>query len=242
MKKRVLFGLVLAGVVGAAPVEAQLATGEQRPVRVMGGLQLVGAVSTGEFADYVDGGFGAGANIVWPVQAESWFALRGDIGWIVYGSDTKRVCFQSTGCFVTLRLTTTNSILYVNAGPQLMAPRGAVRPYVNANAGFAYFSTTSSVKGDNDSDSFASDTNFDDFTFAWGAGGGFLVPLSSGRTPISLDLGAAYHANGSVEYLTEGDIEENPQGGSPIITPTRSEANFVSIRLGVTIGFRPGVN
>jgi hypothetical protein len=233
--------LVLAATL-AAPARAQMANEEWPPVRVMAGLQLVGAVSTGEFADYVEGGFGVGANIVWPVQAEHWFALRGDVGWVVYGSERQRVCFGGgVGCRVTLDLNTTNSILFLNAGPQLMAPRGPVRPYVNANAGFAYFSTTSSVKGDDSGETFASDTNFDDFTFAWGAGGGFLVPLSSGKTPVLLDLGATYHGNGSVEYLKKGDIIDNPDGSISYL-PTRSEANFVSIRLGVTIGFRPGAN
>jgi hypothetical protein len=242
VKLRTVLFTLACGALVAAPAQAQFVTSEQRPVKAMVGLQVVGAASVGEFADYVDGGIGLAANLVWPVRAEHPFAVRADVGWIVYGSDTRRVCFQSTDCFVSLDLTTTNSILFVNAGPQLMLQHGPVRPYLNANAGFAYFSTTSSVKGDDDGDAFASDTNFDDFTFAWGGGGGVLIPLSSGRTPVALDLGATYHHNGTVEYLTEGDIEANPDGGPPIITPTRSEANFVAIRLGVSIGIRPGVN
>ena len=239
---RKVVGAALVAGLAAAPVSGQFVTDELRPVTASGGIQVIGAVSTGEFADYVDGGFGIGANLVWPVQTGGAFAIRADLGWIVYGSEKKDLCFPGEiGCRITLELSTTNSIFYLNAGPQLMLPEGFVRPYVNANAGLAYFATTSSVKGDNNDEAFASDTNFDDFTFAWGAGGGLLVPLSRGRTPIAIDLGATYHANGSVEYLTEGDIIDNPDG-SITITPTRSEANFVAIRLGVTIGFRPGVN
>jgi hypothetical protein len=232
------FAILVAGVL-TVPAAAQQPGDTLRPVRAYGGIHLLGAVPVGEFSDYIDGGGGLGIDFEWPVQAASWLSLRGDLGWVLYGEETKRVCFQSTGCRVTLDLTTTNNIFFLNFGPQLGAPSGPLRPYVNASAGLAYFATTSSVKGDDSSENFASDTNFDDFTMSWGAGGGFLIPLSRGRTPVLLDLGAQYHGNGSVEYLTEGDIIENPTG-PPTFDPTRSEANFVTIRLGVTIGFRPG--
>lgn len=235
-----VLGLVAAAL-AAGPASAQdPVEPELRPVRALGGLHLVGAVPTGEFADHIDGGFGIGFDIAVPIPTESWFALRADVGWVVYGSETKEVCFGGgVGCRVRLDLNTTNSILYVNAGPQLMVPRGPVRPYVNASGGLAYFATTSSVKGDNDGEAFASDTNQDDVTLAWSAGGGVMIPLSHGRTPVALNLGAQYHGNGNVEYVKEGDIIDEPDG-SITINPTRSDANFVSIRLGVTIGFRPG--
>ena len=230
--------MFLAGAL-AAPATAQDQLEPLPPVRGLGGIQLLGAAPVGEFADYIDGGFGLGLNVEWPVAAESWLSLRGDLGWLLYGEETKKVCFESTGCRVTLDLTTTNNIFFLNAGPQLGAPSGPIRPYVNASGGLAYFATTSSVKGDDSADSFASDTNFDDFTLAWGAGGGLLIPVSHGRTPVMIDIGAQYHGNGSVEYLKKGDIIENPSG-PPTLKVTRSDANFVSFRLGVTIGFRPG--
>ena len=88
---------------------------------------------------------------------------------------------------------------------------------------------------------FASTTNHDDATWAWSTGGGLLIQLSSGRTPIALDIGTRYHSNGSVEYLKSGDIEDHPDG-SISINPTRSEANLMTINLGVSVGLRPGGN
>lgn len=240
MKRAVLSMAVAALAAASSPAGAQMVEAPLKPVVVHGGLHLVGALPTGEFKDYIDGGIGVGFDVVWPVQREHWFALRADVGWVVYGSESKEVCFGGgVGCRVRLDLTTTNSILYVNAGPQLMMQRGPIRPYINAAGGFSYFSTTSSVKGNNNGEDFASDTNFDDVTMAWTAGGGVLIPVSSGRTPIAINLGAQYHANGSVEYLKEGDIKDNSDG-SISFDPTRSEANFVALRLGVSIGIRPG--
>lgn len=235
MKMRsAVFGMMMAGL-AVAPAAAQQ-EGPLRPVRLLGGIDLVGAVPTGEFADHIEAGGGLGLNVVWPVQREGWFALRAEGGFLVYGSDTREIDFPGTGGLVRLDLTTTNSIVFAGIGPQIMAPRGPVRPYLNATGGFAYFATTSSLKGDDNAEAFASDTNHDDITMAWSAGGGVLIPLSSGRTPVSLNLGAQYHGNGKVDYVTEEGIER--VGDRYVITPTRSEANFVSVRLGVSLGVR----
>ena len=45
-----------------------------------------------------------------------------------------------------------------------------MRPYVNGTAGFSYFSTTSSVRGRDDADAFAEETNYDETQFAWDGG------------------------------------------------------------------------
>lgn len=232
-------GAGLALALAAAPLGAQ-ETPELRPARFQAGVHLIGAAAVGEFADYIDAGVGLGADFEWPVQPDSWLALRADLGWMLYGSETTEVCFQSTGCLVTLELSTTNNIFFLGAGPQLGPPTGTIRPYLNATGGLAYFATTSSVRGDDSNENFASDTNFDDITLAWTAGGGLMIQVARGRTPVAIDLGAAYHGNGAVEYLTEGDISPNPQPGQPpILDVNRSDANFVSFRLGVTVGFRP---
>ena len=220
----------------AAPAAAQVMEPEQPPPVVYLGVQPLYALTVGEFSDFVTRGAGLDLYVVFPVRPASPLALRADGGFIVYGSETLPVCFSGTvGCRVRLDLTTTNSIAFLNAGPQLMMPTGRLRAYVNGAAGLAYFGTTSSVAGSGNDQTFASTSNFDDVTFALSGGGGVQVLLGSGRTPILLDLGVRYHGNGRVEYLREGDITDNPDG-SLTITPTRSEANLVSFQLGVTVG------
>ncbi len=226
-----------AAVLLAVPVSAQ--DEALKPVAAWGGISAILGLPTGDFQDYIEAGGGLNANIVWPVKRESPLALRADLGFLVYGDESKRVCFGGgVGCRIQLDVSTTNSIFFANVGPQLMMPTGALRPYVNAGVGFSYFSTTSSVAGSSGNEDFASTNNFDDATMQWAAGGGLLVRLSRGKVPVMLDLGARYNSNGSVEYLKEGDIRDNPDG-SISFTPTRSEANLVTINLGVSIGIRP---
>jgi hypothetical protein len=236
---RRFYGLALlaTGILFAAePTNAQ-DVDVLRPAAAYFGIQPLYARPVGEFRDYVEHGGGLGLNVVWPVRVESPLALRADGGFIVYGSETRSLCFPGS-CRVEVDITTTNSIAFLNVGPQLMLPEGTFRPYVNAGAGFSYFNTTSSIKGsDNNNDPFASTNNFDDITFSWAGGGGLLISLSSGHTPILLDLSARYHGNGNAEYLKKGDIIDNPDG-SITLTPTRSEANLMTFQVGVSIGAR----
>jgi hypothetical protein len=52
--------------------------------------------------------------------------------------------------------------VWLGVGPQIMAPRGPVRPYANGTAGVAYFATMSSVGGrDELGASFAHDNGRD---------------------------------------------------------------------------------
>jgi hypothetical protein len=229
---------VLAGAAGAGAQQRPAAEAPLQPLFVYGGLQALYARPSGEFRQYVRHGYGLAGNIVFPVTVGSMLALRADAGFLIYGSERKRVCFGGgVGCRVQLDLTTTNDIMFLNVGPQLMLQRGAVRPYASGSLGFAHFGTSSQVEGSGDQQPFARTTNFDDTTLAWNGGGGLLIPLSTGRVPVLLDLGARYHANGRVEYLTQGDIQDNPDG-SISFTPTRSQANLITFQLGVSVGGR----
>jgi opacity protein-like surface antigen len=210
------------------------------PPRFHGGINGVIAQPTGEFDEYVNVGFGIGGNVRINLDPTGIAALRFDLGYVNYGRETREICFSDTGCLIRLDLTTTNNILFAQAGLQIGVPTGPVRPYVNGGVGYSYFFTQSTVEGSTgDQDPFAQTTNFDDGTFTWAGGGGLMIPLSSGRTPVSLDLGVRYHNNSEVDYVTEDGIEFTP--GQPAqITAIRSAAHLITYQIGVSIGFGPG--
>jgi hypothetical protein len=209
--------------------------------RFMGGLSFTVGQPRGAFRRYVDDGYGVGAHGLYRVDRAGAFALRLDGGFLNYGRETLRVPLNTGpgGGRVQLDLTTTNNLFWLGAGPQLMAPRGPVRPYVNGTAGVSYFATTSSVKGRNNTESFAEDTNFDDAQFSWGGGAGVLVPLHrSARSLVFLDVGAQYHDNGrNVRYLREGGIRDLPNGNVQLDV-IRSRADLLTWHVGVSVGGR----
>lgn len=206
------------------------------PVRGYAGAALSGAAPVGVFGDYVQGGIGGAGHAGWNVVPGGGLSIRGDLGIMIYGHERRRIPFP-TAPRVSLDLTTTNNIVTYSVGPQLMATVGAVRPYVNGFVGGAYFYTESSLAGTgNDGQAFARSENYHDNVLSYGAGGGFLVPVSVGKNPVSIDVGARYVHNGTVHYLREGDIQDD--GNTVIMNPTVSPANFVQFTLGVSVGFR----
>lgn len=235
---RLILGLVLlAALVHALPAqtldidEAQKRT---RPSRWYGGGSLVLAQPLGEFDEYIDFGGGLAGHIMYQLSPGGAAAIRLDGGYIQYGSEKTRIRPFPR---IEADVTTSNGIVFVGIGPQLMVPDGRVRPYIGGSVGLSYFVTESSISGRNapDEDLFNT-TNFDDFVFSWTGAGGIYIPLRKGLRPISLDIGARYHGNGRARYLREGSIQDNPDN-SITITPIESETRLLTWHLGVSAGF-----
>ena len=230
--------LVLFGVLA---VQAQEQPPVQRPLgRVLGaaGGNVIMALPMGELADQISAGPGVAINGHYNLVRGGALRLRVDAGFVQYGNEEREVCFSTTvGCRIILDLHTENNIAFGSIGPELALPSGVLRPYVNAGIGFSYFETASRLDGLDDSESFARTRHIGDTGLALTAGGGLYVPLRFGRTPFGLDLGARYHRNGTISYLREGDIHDNPDG-SISFTPTHTRADLVTVQLGVSVGLR----
>lgn len=198
------------------------------------GASLVLALPTGEFKRYVNVGGGINGFFDVALGSHSTAGIRIDGTFILYGNERRRVPLSSTVQLVYVDVNTSNQIFTLGIGPRIAARGGAIRPWVGGAVGFSYFWTSSSVAGSDNAGPFASSTNFEDFAFAWRAGGGLLVRLGHGRTPIYLDLAAQYLRNGRVSYLRPGSIDTSVS--PPIITPIESETNLWLVELGVSVG------
>ena len=205
--------------------------------RGYGDINFAVSQPLGDLGDFIGEGYGITGGFVWNLDRDRVFGIRAEGGFVQYGNERTGVCFLS--CRVPLEINTSNDIVFGGIGPQITVPAGPLRPYMNASAGFSYFFTHSSVSGENDYESVFDATNHDDAVFALTGGGGFLIPLSMRRTPVLLDIGATFHRNGEATYLRKGSIRDNPDG-SIEINPIRSEANFITYRLGVSIGVPTG--
>ncbi|HEU4630409.1 MAG TPA: hypothetical protein VFS08_11735 [Gemmatimonadaceae bacterium] len=226
----------------AAPLHAQERDDTmvlQRPIRGWVGGNLYYARPVGDFANFIDHGWGGDLHGTLLVDQAGVFGLRFDASFMNYGRErVNDVCALPTVCRVLVDVVTTNNIAFVGAGPQLMAPSGAIRPYVAGQAGWTFIWTNSSIEDNDDDDETTLDTqNLSDNTFSYGGAAGILIPVSAGRTPVAIDFGARYLRNGNVRYLREGDIIDNPSG-PPYLNIQRSRADLVTYYLGVSIGLR----
>jgi hypothetical protein len=232
---RIFSALVLASAFGSA-LSAQSNPSRRADAtlpRAYGDINFAVSQPIGAFNDFIGQGYGLTGGFVWNLDRDRVFGIRAEGGFLQYGSENTAIC--PFGCRVDVNVNTSNDIVFAGIGPQITVPAGPLRPYLNATAGMSYFFTHSSVSGNYDDQNLFDTTNHDDAVFALTGGGGFMIPLYMGRTPVLLDLGATFHRNGEATYLRKGSITDNPDG-SISINPIRSEANFITYRIGVSIG------
>jgi hypothetical protein len=229
-------GLALSLLLTAAPFAYSQAPAT--PPRLFAGGALVYGAPQGEFASQIDQALGARGHLAYRFDDGGWFAVRLDGGALIYGQEEFRVPLSSTiGGRITVDVTTSNNIFFLGLGPQIGVPDGRFRPYANGFVGITFLNTTSSVSGtrNGEGDPFASTSNQDDATFAYGGGAGLFLPLRGGYSPISLDVGLAYHRSGEASYLREGDIEDRPDG-TIVIHPVHSRTDLLNLHVGISVG------
>ncbi len=237
MRRRYTVALT-ALIVGSLVVEEAQAQ-YRRYRRPLSGRHLAGAsinvgVPSGEFEGFVDASPGVSAYFVGSFDRQGVFGLRLDAELLIYGSETVRVPLSPTIPRIDVEVETSNEIFSFFIGPQLTAPSGRFRPYLHAGVGVSWFGTVSRVRGTSAfSGDFASTVNFDDLTPAFMSGGGLLVGISR---KVGLSLSGQYIHNGRVRYLTEGGIEEQPNGNL-LLFPIESNANVFLVQFGVAFSF-----
>ncbi|HVX90014.1 MAG TPA: hypothetical protein VG940_13850 [Gemmatimonadales bacterium] len=238
--RRALIALSLAAG-SATPAAAQLkdVTDQFSYGRVRGraGGHLEFVQPEGDFGRFVDNGFGISGWVGIGLDRKSQVIVGIEGGFVNYGRRTSTVPLSPTIPGLYVDVTTQNNIATVGIPLRVELTRGMLRPYVMGSVGLAYFWTETSARGTSSAGDFASSTNFSDITANWTGGGGLVLQVSHGRNPVFIDFGIRHVANGEVEYLNEDSIRDGG-GGTTIITPIRSEANFTLWQVGVAVGLR----
>ena len=226
--------LALAAMAAASGAQAQDTQEEVLPT-ISITFNVGNAV--GDLSEYFDRGFGAQLSGFYPLEEMGIARIRADIGFLVYGVERQRHCFPvPIGCRINAEVQTTNSIGYGGVGPEFGFPMGAIEPYVYGTIGLSVFWTESSLV-ERTGEDYLDTTHLADGNFAWRAGGGVRVRLTQGRSPVALNFAVERHDNGVAEFLTKGDIVDHTDGRITLRS-NRSQADLVTLRIGVTIGIR----
>jgi len=225
--RRIALAAIL--ITTASPSGAQV--NQPRTGRFTIGGNFITGLPTGEFADATDTSLGF--SLVGYLDLTRFLRIRVDGGYMQYGSETRRVCMPN--CRVVFDLKTSNGIGFGSVGPELVAPAGRIRPYMNVGIGGSDFFTGSHLDGADDEHAIGNTTNFADGTFTVIAGGGVYIPLNLKSSPVAIDLGLRYHRNGTVKYLREGDIRDNADG-TIFFIPRQTRADLFTVMVGMTVG------
>ncbi len=214
-----------------------------------GGIAFSAGVPQGDFEQTLnDNGFGISGNLMFNLGASP-FAFGAEVDYLTYGSETRNVPFSTTIPDVRVDVETSNNILQAHLLLRAQNDQGFIRPYADGLLGFNYLFTETSVRDEDDfaeEDEIASSTNFDDFAFSYGFGGGLMFRLHEyepnrdvepNARPITilLDLRMRYLLGGQAEYLKRGDLERID--GEVVINPVKSETDLMTFNIGVSFAF-----
>jgi hypothetical protein len=205
-----------------------------------GGLNFTLAFPQGEFKDNVDRlGFGGSLQFLFFDPAPAMPVSFGlNVGYINYGSESRRSAFSDPIPDVTVDVDRTNNLVNFHLLFQIISPTGTVRPYAEGLFGGSYIFTETSIKS-RGVEEVASSTNFDDFAWSYGAGGGLIILLTENLGEevgsLHLDLKARYLFGSEAEYLREGSVIV--EDGRVTYEVSKSKTDLLQIHLGVVAYF-----
>lgn len=206
-----------------------------------GGLML--GFPEGEFKENVDRpGFGLSGQVLLFNPSEGLpFGFGLDIGYLNYGNETRQEPFSLTIPDVVVDVERSNNLVNFHLLFQIAPPSGDVRPYAELLFGGAYLWTETSIRSRGDEE-VASNTNFDDFAWNYGVGGGLLIRLYSpdeqegSFESLFLDLKVRYLLGTEAEYLKEGSVTID--NGNVYYDVSRSKTDLLMTQIGVMFYFR----
>lgn len=211
--------------------------------QTVGGSFMLG-FPQGEFKDNVDR-LGYGLSVQGTLTTPSKlvpFTIGLNVGYMIYGDESETRRLSNTLPDVLVDVDRRNSIVNFHFLMQVMAPvPGSIKPYMEGLIGGSYIFTETDVNSRNDFYKVTSDTNFDDFAWSYGGGGGFMILLSGSDVPqspsIYLDLKARYLFGSEAEYLKEGAVDVNQDDGTVTYNVSKSKTDLFSVQIGVVAAF-----
>lgn len=209
-------------------------------------FQLV--VPQQEFSESINtNGLGINLNGLYQFQ-DSPFGLGLDFNFINFGKDTRDEPLSPTIPDLRVRVENEYNLIQGLIVAKLQPTDGIFRPYAEGLAGFNYFFTETSIsdRRNSGSDPIASDTNFEDWGFAWGGGAGLMIRVFDRRgsenltaeNPIAagyINLGARYLNGSEAEYLREGSIVI--ENGDVTFDTLRSRTDMLMLQVGFVFRF-----
>ena len=209
----------------------------------MGGIHFNGGYPQGDMKDQIDrNAYGIGGQIFYAPH-KSPLAIGFEFGYMNYGSESRKEPFSTTIPDVTVDVQTTNNIVQGFLVLRGQMPEGPIQLYGDALIGFNYLFTETKITDDGSSEEVASTTNRDDAAFAYGVGGGLMVPVFTRKggareghpLQVLIDGGVRYVFGDEAEYLKEGSIRR--ENGAVIYDPIKSKTDMMRLHIGVMVRF-----
>ena len=210
------------------------------------GVHFTVASPQGEFRDNVDrNGYGISGNGMIRMGLLP-MKLGLELGYVRYGSESRREPLSTTIPDVTVNVQNDNNIFLGHILLRVQPPLGPlvkVTPYIDGLVGFNYLFTETKIEDMDKFTEVVSSTNFDDLTLSYGIGGGLMFKLVDIGAPgpglnimgILLDIKVRYLYGGEAEYLKKGSIRR--ENAKVFYDATKSKTDLMLYQLGIVFSF-----
>ncbi len=209
------------------------------------GFSFMSGFPQGEFGENVkNAGVGLSGYFAYQIP-RSPLVLGAGLGFLIYGSESRREPLSPNIPDIVVTVETTNNIFtgHVLARIQPIDNRAAIRPYLEGLFGFHYLWTETRLKDSGWYDGHnISSKNYDDGALSYGGGAGLMFRVYQGRKEnsggiysVNIDVGMRYLFGGEATYLKEGDIRR--ETNQVIYSPSRSKTDLLTAGLGVSFSF-----
>jgi hypothetical protein len=209
-----------------------------------GGANLFVGIPQGGFRDNVNRAGIGGALYAGLAPKEYAYMLGVEFGFMNYETEKRREPFSTTIPDVTVDVETQNNFVTGHLLLRLQPNSGLIRPYLEGAVGGNYLFTRTTIQNQGrGGEEVASSTNFDDFAFSYGGGGGVLVKVygkiedddNIEIQEVLIDLRLRYLAGSQAEYLKEGSIRR--EAGRVVYDVRKSKTDLLRVQVGVAVRF-----
>ncbi len=229
LKNRSIYTSILVIFLTVAPMAQNL------------GINFALGFPQGEFKDHVSRtGLGIGGELLFPTVAGSPVNWGFNLVFMNYGDETRRAPWSYTIPDLTVDVNRQNNLVAGHAVIRIAPPSPLFKPYLDLMAGGQYIWTQTSVKSRSSATNLdvASDQNFSDWAFSYGAGAGIMFSVYNEMgTNVMIDIKARYLLGTKAEYLTEGDVIVNTTNGTVQYNTRKSKTDLLFAQIGVNLTF-----
>lgn len=199
-----------------------------------------------EFKENINrNGYGLNAEGLLKPFIRSPFYIGLNLGFLNYGSVTRREPFSYTIPDVFVNVTNQNNILNYHLVVQLAPQFGIFKPYVQFLFGGSYISTETKIENISTQEEIARSTNFEDYAWSNGVAAGMMFRILQGIAlrnneksfnELFINIKVSYLSGSNAKYLKEGSIRYL-SGGRVEYDVMESKTDLIGLHLGVTFTF-----
>lgn len=199
-------------------------------------INLFFGIPQGEFQENLDAtAIGINGSVAFAIPSSP-LSLGLELGIMTYGTDSRDESFNPNIPEVTVEVNTMYDIFTAHTFIRYEARSGVMRPYIDGLVGLNYLFTETNIQDQNNYQTIASDTNFDDTAFSYGVGGGLKFRVAQTETnQYLINLKGRYLLGSEADYLQEGSLEVVE--GQLFFDESTSKTDILTIHVGLSVKF-----